>query len=107
MDIKSLLFSFQGRINRFPFWIVTIVLLGWGISFQQIMGPFGPEHPMTLGSGLIVLLNFVIVVWIGLAVQIKRWHDRDKSGWWVLINLIPVIGPIWALVECGILPRKR
>jgi uncharacterized membrane protein YhaH (DUF805 family) len=38
------------------------------------------------------------------AVYAKRWHDRDKSGWWSLIILVPIIGGIWFLVECGILP---
>ncbi len=103
MYIKSLLFSFRGRINRLPFWIVTLSLIGWGTSFQQLMGPYGPENPMTVGPALITLANFVIVMWIWLAVQIKRWHDRDKSGWWLLLNLIPVIGQIWILIECGVL----
>jgi uncharacterized membrane protein YhaH (DUF805 family) len=38
-----------------------------------------------------------------LALQVKRWHDRSKSGWWVLINLVPAIGPIWSFVEAGCL----
>ena len=103
MNLKSLLFSFRGRINRLPFWVVTLILIGWGITFQQLMGPYGPENPMTVGSGFVTLANFVIVIWIALAVQIKRWHDRDKSGWWALLNLIPVIGQIWILIECGVL----
>ena len=68
------------------------------------MGPYGPENPMTISSGLITIANFGLVLWIGLSVQIKRWHDRNKSGWWALLNLIPVIGQIWILIECGILP---
>ena len=36
-------------------------------------------------------------------VHIKRFHDRDKSGWWVLIGLIPIIGAIWLLIELGFL----
>ena len=103
MSLKSLLFSFRGRINRLPFWIVTLILLGCGSIFQQLMGPYGPENPMTIGSGVLTFVNFVMVLWIGLAVQIKRWHDRNKSGWWALLNLIPVIGHIWILIECGIL----
>ena len=50
-----------------------------------------------------MLVLQVLLIWISLAVQIKRWHDRDKSGWWVLINLIPLIGAIWAFVETGCL----
>ena len=41
--------------------------------------------------------------WISLAVQVKRWHDRDKSAWWLLMNFVPFIGAIWVLVECGFL----
>jgi uncharacterized membrane protein YhaH (DUF805 family) len=45
----------------------------------------------------------VILLWISLAITVKRFHDRDKSGWWALINLLPVIGQIWILIECGFL----
>jgi uncharacterized membrane protein YhaH (DUF805 family) len=38
-----------------------------------------------------------------LCVYGKRWHDRDKSAWWILIGLIPFIGWIWVLVEVGFL----
>ncbi|MDK1018188.1 MAG: DUF805 domain-containing protein [Actinomycetota bacterium] len=38
-------------------------------------------------------------LWAGLAIAIKRWHDRDKSGWWILIGLVPIIGGFWALIE--------
>ena len=101
MDIKSLLFSFTGRINRLPFWVVMLVLTGWGSTFQILMGPFGPENPMTIGPGLLTIANLIIVLWIWLAVEIKRWHDLNKSGWWVLINLVPVIGQIWVFIACG------
>ncbi|TGR16409.1 DUF805 domain-containing protein, partial [Mesorhizobium sp. M8A.F.Ca.ET.197.01.1.1] len=37
----------------------------------------------------------------------KRWHDRNKSGWWTLIGLIPIIGGIWLLIELGILEGTR
>ena len=55
-------------------------------------------------SGFVILiLIFIFNFWAHLAVNVKRWHDRDKSGWWVLIELIPLIGSIWALVELGCL----
>jgi uncharacterized membrane protein YhaH (DUF805 family) len=46
----------------------------------------------------------LLFAWIKLAVLVKRWHDRDKSGWWVLIALVPIIGPIWQGIECFFLP---
>ena len=53
---------------------------------------------MTVGPVIITLSWFLLSVWITLAVQVKRWHDLSKSGWWALINLIPVVGAIWVIV---------
>ena len=58
---------------------------------------------MKIVHGIIVLVTFALAVWIGLAAQVKRWHDREGSGWWALINLMPFIGQIWVLIQCGIL----
>jgi uncharacterized membrane protein YhaH (DUF805 family) len=41
-----------------------------------------------------------------IMIQVKRWHDRNKSGAWALINLIPIIG-LWAIVENGFLRGNR
>lgn len=101
MNPVSLLFSFKGRTTRTVFWAVTLALAAWSVVFDQIIGPIGPDRPMTIGQGIVVLLNFILATWIGLAVQIKRWHDLDKSGWWAMLSLVPIIGWIWILVECG------
>lgn len=53
--------------------------------------------------GVVFILFICVTFWISLAVTAKRWHDRGKSGWMVLISFIPVIGPIWTLIECGFL----
>ena len=43
-------------------------------------------------------------LWICVALDIKRCHDRDKPGWWLLIfYFIPVIGWVWGLIELGFL----
>jgi uncharacterized membrane protein YhaH (DUF805 family) len=42
-------------------------------------------------------------LWSGIALQIKRWHDRGKPGVMVLVNFIPIVGGIWAFIECGCL----
>jgi uncharacterized membrane protein YhaH (DUF805 family) len=54
----------------------------------------GFDHEPTEWPGVLVL---VPALWPGIAVSIKRWHDRNKSGWWVWINLIPLVGAIWSL----------
>jgi uncharacterized membrane protein YhaH (DUF805 family) len=103
MDFKWLLFSFEGRLNRLPYWGVALVMLALGIGLNFAVGDLGAEQPLTTGPSILETLVLLLVFWIGLAVQVKRWHDRDKSGWWALINLVPLIGAIWVLIECGFL----
>ena len=47
--------------------------------------------------------TMIPLLWISLATRIKRWHDRDKSGAWVLINVIPYLGGLWEFIEVGCL----
>lgn len=96
MTVTHLLFGFSGREKRLPWWIATILVdLGLGMVYAL----FG--HPRA--SVLVLLLLAPLLIWISVAVQVKRWHDRDKSGWWFLMNFVPIIGWIWVLIECGFL----
>lgn len=45
---------------------------------------------------------YIPFFWASLAVQVKRWHDRNKTGWMFLVGLIPLIGSIWVFVEAGL-----
>jgi uncharacterized membrane protein YhaH (DUF805 family) len=103
MDFKWLLFSFEGRLNRAPYWGVLLVmsLLGMGLGFA--IYDLRVWQPLTTSPTILETLWLLFACWIVLAVQVKRWHDRDKSGWWALINLVPLVGGIWVLIECGFL----
>ena len=113
--MQKLLFSFEGRINRAKFWLV---LLGIAVVEVIVLSATGGSAYLTAAdptmvmqsmssTGYIPLIIFIPLFWIGLAVNVKRWHDRDKSGWWILINLVPVIGGLWSLIETGFLPGTR
>ena len=98
MDILQLMFSFRGRINRKMFWLATIVFaVGFAIADFMLES----SEDLTVGIGVVIILA---LMWPSLAVQTKRWHDRDKSGWWNLIGLVPIVGSIWTLIELGFLP---
>jgi uncharacterized membrane protein YhaH (DUF805 family) len=110
MDWKWLLTSFEGRINRGKFWAGVAVLVLVQVLLYMTAGTlFGwsylegrlPEFGLV--SGPISFLVGLALLYSSLAVYAKRWHDRDKSGWWSLILLIPFVGGIWLLVECGCL----
>jgi len=94
-----LLFSFKGRINRQPYWFFTLTVLVIILFPAFFVFEVGTEQ-----ADNYVNITSIILLWPNLAVQAKRWHDRDKSAWWLLINLVPLIGGIWALIENGFLP---
>lgn len=121
MDWKYLLTSFEGRTNRKPFWLSILVFLivTWVLEFI-LFSVFGagamhidpnatPEATAAAAqqamSGIMLPLGILVLItlWPTLAIYTKRWHDRDKSGWWSLILFVPIIGSIWMLVECGFL----
>lgn len=99
IDWADLLFKFDGRINRGKFWLGVAILYVVPWLLFLIAGAVNSSFLWVLVS-----LLMIVLIWPGLAISIKRWHDRDKSGWWILIGLIPLVGPIWALIETGFLP---
>jgi uncharacterized membrane protein YhaH (DUF805 family) len=85
-------FQFSGRIPRATYWLASIP-----IALLAAVAQIEDEHDWSI-------LLWLAIVWPMLAIYTKRWHDLNKSGWWTLIILVPLVGPIWALVECGFLP---
>jgi uncharacterized membrane protein YhaH (DUF805 family) len=82
MSISALLFSFQGRINRQPYWltgVAIIILIGLilvlpgGAILTGDIAAFG-------GITLLFLALYIPLIWIGLALGAKRLHDRNKSA---------------------------
>ena len=98
IDFGHLFFGFDGRINRGKYWAGVLTLA----VIQAIVAGVARD---SAGTGLAIWYALVVLVliWPYLAIAVKRWHDRDKSGWWVLIALIPIIGWLWALIETGFL----
>ncbi|MDQ2954603.1 MAG: DUF805 domain-containing protein [Pseudomonadota bacterium] len=81
MNLFTLLFSFRGRINRAKYWLAVLIYLIslsilWAIVYWYELE----------GGALIAVAVFALPIWVsGIAVGIKRLHDRDKSGWWILL----------------------
>jgi len=94
MDWTNLLFSFNGRINRGKYWLAVLVYIVAWMVFGAVaiawLGGIDPDNLFSFaGRGLAVwMLGLLLVIactWSGLATGIKRLHDRDKSGWWILL----------------------
>lgn len=120
MPPSALFFSFEGRINRLPFWIASLAavfVLAFLIVLSLALG--GPSEE----TATVIFILAIPGVWIALALGAKRLHDRDKSAWWLLVFyvlpsaleeigkdtgragiiliLIALVLSLWALVELG------
>lgn len=101
MGLVSLLFSFRGRINRVQYWLGSIGTGFGGMMLFFLLGvlflPSG-EIPKTSAGvaqmlstvGLVMGLPLMLISWVGMALQTKRFHDRGRSGLWVLLPMLPV-----------------
>ena len=84
--------QFSGRARRKEYWLFTL-FNGLIVVALMLIG-------MTTGRvGNVPMVLYVLAVLIpSFAVRIRRLHDTDHSGWWILIGLVPVIGGIILLV---------
>src|ERR1700681_4952524 len=81
MDWRSLLFSFRGRINRAKYWLALLVFLVADIVLELVGWALGDGVTFQVLSFVVNLAVFIATI----AVCIKRLHDRDRSGWWLLL----------------------
>ncbi len=94
------LFSVEGRISRKPYWIFMVIVTLGAVLLSFFEG--ATINIKKVNDAQIIYLIFMS--WPSVAVQAKRWHDRNKSALWVLLFFVPIVGPIWSLVESGFLP---
>lgn len=99
----QILFSFTGRVPRRQYWAATLIPFIAIIPLMVVGELLQDDGSIGLALGLLLLVTLVFMIWSGLAVTVKRWHDRGKSGAWILIGIIPLVGPIWTFIECGCL----
>ncbi|WP_346344669.1 DUF805 domain-containing protein [Sphingomonas sp. dw_22] len=102
--------DFQGRSRRMEYWMFTLLIIlasiVWGIVFAILGGfsGFSEYGGSSLFSGIAGLwavvggLAYLAILIPGIAVQVRRFHDRDMSGWFVLLNFIPYVGGLIVIV---------
>ena len=89
--------TFTGRARRREYWFFALfnfligVLLG---VVDSVNGTFNDE----VGLGLVGGIYTLAVLLPSIAVSVRRLHDTERTGWWLLIGLIPVVGWIVLLV---------
>jgi uncharacterized membrane protein YhaH (DUF805 family) len=92
VDVFKKYAVFSGRSRRKEYWIYVLIFGVVMSILQSLTGSLGT-------TGLIILAIFGLANLLPfLAVAVRRLHDTGKSGWFLLVNLIPFIGSIWFLI---------
>ena len=89
--------DFKGRARRKEYWMFTIFNIIFGGIAMTLDSVFGIAIE-GVGYGPLYGIYALVLFIPGLAVAVRRLHDIVKSGWMLLITLIPLIGVIWLLV---------
>jgi uncharacterized membrane protein YhaH (DUF805 family) len=100
MSAVWFLFSYKGRINRKQYWVFNLIVFLGAILLSSFTEISSNIYELSTPQ----LMFMLWILWPSLAVQAKRWHDQDKSALWLLINLIPIAGPVWSLIQNGFVP---
>ncbi len=94
--------DFQGRARRSEYWLFSLFLFIVGLVIGVLRVATGGLEALESGRmdplGIVNLLFSLAVLIPSVAVGFRRLHDTNRSAWWILIGLIPVIGWITLLV---------
>ncbi len=94
--------DFSGRSRRKEYWMFQLFLLIVFFVLALLVGLLGgfSEGPSGLSTVAMAIFGiaWLAIIVPGIAVTVRRFHDQDKSGWFVLLSFIPYIGGIIVLV---------
>ncbi len=103
--MKNLL-TFSQKADRFEWWTVTLLTS----LLMQISGFLGfvimttSRNSLYQTGGALLVILALLLLWISIAVTFRRLRDRGRPMWSILFYLLPMIGWIWMIIECGFLP---
>lgn len=91
IPVSTVLFSFQGRLPRAAFWTAWFHMLALSVVVWLLTA----MAKASSGAGdLLALIScfawLIFCCWVGLAIQVKRWHDLGYSGWLTVLSFIPI-----------------
>ena len=93
--------DFWGRARRKEYWMFTlwnVVIIMFLAALAAIGGEIGSDSLLSYSPMVLYLLYGLFILSPSFTVSVRRLHDIGKSGWWILIGLIPLIGSIILLV---------
>ena len=98
--------DFEGRSCRMEYWMFTLftVLVGAALVILMVAGGVASSGNGEQAGPLFWIGIAAIVIWglasiiPSIAVQVRRFHDQDRSGWMILLGIIPYVGSIIVFV---------
>lgn len=90
--------DFNGRARRSEYWWFVLLLMVTGFVIGLLEGMLGLAGGVVGPYGLLSLLFYLAILVPSIAVGVRRLHDTGRSGWWLLIGLVPLIGAVVLLV---------
>ncbi len=100
MNQKHALFSFQGRMRRRDYWLYSIPVLFLLLPTVFYAGGHALLDVVSVGLSL-------LSIYTSLALNMKRLKDRNTPTFWILFTIIPVLGPLYSLIDLGILEGTK
>ena len=90
--------TFKGRARRSEYWYIQLFLVLTNLAVAAIdlvlMNGDVDRFVANGGGGIVGLVWILVTIVPALAVLVRRLHDTGKSGWWILIGLVPFVGTI-------------
>jgi FAD/FMN-containing dehydrogenase/uncharacterized membrane protein YhaH (DUF805 family) len=93
LPVTYLLFTFNGRLSKGAYWLASLFYwFTFYVLFNALWFGIGPKSTFII---------YPLLFWAIMATSVKRLHDTGKSGYWLLVVLVPVIGPLWLIYHLG------
>lgn len=93
LDVLKNYTGFSGRARRTEYWMFILFSIIVIIALSVVDGIVGL-------NGILILVYYLATFLPSVAVTIRRLHDTDRSGWWLLVSLVPLFGGIILLILC-------
>jgi len=102
MNWSHVFFSFKGRIPRYAYWLGLLALVGVFIlafialiNFYQYLSPEKDSISFVLSApAVIFIIIYIAMTYCNISILVKRFHDRNKSGWWILFFVAVGASPV-------------
>ena len=90
--------DFSGRSRRKEYWMFVLGVFIAAIVLSIVEGILGMSGMVGGVYGPLTTIFLLAVIIPSIAVQVRRFHDQDKSGWMVLLAFIPILGGLAVLI---------